>query len=57
MALVSALAQKTYNEILLRYTEKTAKQIGRLLENYEDDKVEKIYKSENIKRQRSKGNN
>lgn len=52
MELVRALAQKTYNEKLLRYTEKTSKQIGRLLGNYEDDKVEKIYKAENIKRQR-----
>lgn len=52
MELVKALAQKTYNEKILRYTEKTTKQIGRLLENYEDDKVEKIYKSENIKRQK-----
>lgn len=51
MALVRDLAQKTYNEKLLKYTEKTSKQIRRLLENYEDDKVEKIYKSENIKRQ------
>ena len=52
MGLVRALAQKTYNEKLLKYTEKTSKQIRRLLENYEDDKVEKIYKSENIKRQK-----
>lgn len=52
MALVRDLAQKTYNEKLLKYTEKTSKQISRLLENYEDDKVEKIYKSENIKRQK-----
>ena len=52
MGLVRALAQKTYNDKLLRYTEKTSKQIERLLENYEDDKVEKIYKSENIKRQK-----
>ena len=52
MELVRALAQKTYNEKILRYTEKTSKQIGRLLENYEDDKVEKIYKSENTKRQK-----
>ena len=52
MGLVSALAQKTYNEKILRYTEETSKQIGRLLKIYEDDKVEKIYKSENIKRQK-----
>ena len=52
MALVSALAQKTYNEKILRYTEETSKQIGRLLKIYEDDKVEKIYIAENIKRQK-----
>ena len=42
MALVRDLAQKKYNEKLLKYTEKTSKQIGRLLKIYEDDKVEKI---------------
>lgn len=52
MGLVRALAQKTYNEKILRYTEETSKQIGRLLKIYEDDKVEKIYIAENIKRQK-----
>lgn len=52
MNLVRDLAQKSYNEKVLRYTEKTSKQISRLLVNYEDDKIEKIYRSENIKRQK-----
>lgn len=51
MELVKALAQKSYNEKLLRYTEKTSKQIEKLLKNYEDDKIEKIYESEHPKRQ------
>ena len=50
MELVRALAQKSYDEKLLRYTEKTSKQIRRLLESYEDDKIEKIYKAEHNKR-------
>ena len=49
--LARALAQKTYNKKLLRYTEKTSKIIRRLLDNYEDHKIEEIYKSEHPKRQ------
>lgn len=52
MELVRALAQKSYDEKLLRYTEKTSKQIRRLLESYEDDKIEKIYKAEHNKRKK-----
>ena len=51
MELVRALAQKSYNEKLLRYTEKTSKQIGKLLDIYEDDMIEKIFKSIHPKRQ------
>lgn len=51
MALVRQLAQKSYNEKILRYTEKTSTQIERLLKNYEDDKIEKIYTSEHPRRQ------
>lgn len=51
MELARALAQKSYNEKILRYTEKTAAQIGKLLKNYDDDKIEIIYTSEHPKRQ------
>lgn len=51
MELVRQLAQKSYNEKILRYTEKTAKQLEKLLKNYEDNKIEEIYSSEHQKRQ------
>lgn len=51
MELIRALAQKSYNEKLLRYTEKTTKQLEKLLKSYEDDKIEKIYRAEHLKRQ------
>ena len=50
--LVRQLAQKSYNEKLARYTEKTSAQIERLLKIYEDNKIEKIYASEHPKRQK-----
>ncbi len=49
--LVKKLAQKSYDEKILRYTEKVTRQIEVLLKNYEDDKIETIYKAEHPNRQ------
>lgn len=49
--LAQMLAQKDYNEKVLQYTEKSIKLINKLLEEYEDDKLEKIYLSEHPMRQ------
>lgn len=44
--LARQLAQKSYNEKILRYAEKTYRRITGLLKDYEDDKLEQIFFSE-----------
>lgn len=51
LKLVKELAQKSYEEKVLRYSEKTEAKIRRLLKNFEDNKIEKIYMSEHPERQ------
>lgn len=50
--LIKALAQKSYDEKLLRLAEKRRKQIDRILVDYEDDEIEEIFKKEHTERQR-----
>lgn len=50
--LAKRLAQKAYDEKVLSYTEKCITQIKRLLKNFEDDKINEIYASEHIERQK-----
>lgn len=50
-ALVRQLAQKTYNEKVLRLVERRLHQIKNLSEEYQDDEIEMIYRKENIIRQ------
>ncbi|MCR5421110.1 MAG: hypothetical protein K6E98_08895 [Lachnospiraceae bacterium] len=50
--LAGELAQKSYNEKVLNYSMKAYNRISRLLKNYEDDKIEKIYMSENREKQK-----
>ena len=49
--LVHKLAQKSYNEKVLRLVERRLKQIKNLSEEYQDDEIERIYQKENIIRQ------
>lgn len=46
------LAQKQYDEKILRYSEKTHNHITKLLRDFDDDKIEKIYYSENVEKQK-----
>ena len=50
--LIRRIVQKSYDEKILRLTEKRIKQIERILSDYEDDEIEKIYKNEHIDKQR-----
>lgn len=50
--LVKKLAQKTYDIKVLRYSEKVYKNITKLLQEYDDEKIEKIFYSENIEKQK-----
>jgi len=50
LGLVKKLAQKAYDKKVLKYAEKTYSQITRLLNEFQDDKLERIYLSENINR-------
>ena len=50
--LARQLAQKSYNEKILRYAEKTYIKISGLLKDYEDDKLEQILFSEHPERQK-----
>ena len=50
--LIQALAQKSYDERLLQLAEKRLKQIDRILVDYEEDEIEKIFKKEHAERQR-----
>lgn len=49
--LVQRLAQKTYDEKVLRLAEKRLAQIEKLAESYEEDEIAKIYQGENETRQ------
>ena len=46
------LAQKAYNEKLIRYAQKSHRNITRLLQDYHDDKLEQIYYSLSEERQK-----
>lgn len=50
--LVQRLAQKTYDEKVLRLAEKRLTQIKRLAESYEEDEISRIYLEENETRQK-----
>ena len=50
--LARQLAQKSYNEKVIKYAEKTYMQINKLLEEYEDEKIEHIYLSEHPEKQK-----
>ena len=50
--LIRVLAQKTYDEKIMRLAEKRLKQIDSILVDYEDDEIEEIYKKEHLGRQR-----
>ncbi len=50
--LVRQLAQKSYDEKILRYTENTLSGIKRILKEYEDDKIESIFISEHPEKQK-----
>ena len=50
--LAQKLAQKSYDEKLLRLAEKRYSQIKKLVEHYEDDELEKIYQQEHAERQK-----
>lgn len=49
---VKKLAQKSYDEKVLRLAEKRISQIKKLTKDYEEDKIEKIYSKEHIERQK-----
>ena len=50
--LIRKLAQKSYDEKLLRVAEKRLNQIKRILKDYEDDEIEQIFLKEHKERQR-----
>lgn len=50
--LVCDLAQKAYDKKILKLAEKRLFQISRILKDYEDDEIEKIYLKEHIERQK-----
>lgn len=50
--LIQQLAQKAYNEKLLKCAEKRLSQIRRLARNYDDNEIEKIYLSESAERRK-----
>ena len=49
--LIRELAQKAYNEKVLRLAERRLHQMEKLLDEYQDDEIEMIYQKENIVRQ------
>lgn len=49
--LVRRLAQKEYDEKVLRLVERRIKQIGRIAKDYHDDEIERIYLSQHVTRQ------
>ena len=50
--LVRQLAQKSYDEKILRYAENTLSGIKRILKEYEDDKIESIFKDQHPEKQK-----
>lgn len=50
--LAKQLAQKSYEEKIYDYTEKTIKYLDRLLSCYTDEKIAEIYANEHIERQK-----
>ena len=50
--LARQLAQKSYNEKVIKYAEKTYIQISKLLEEYEDEKIEQIFLSQHPEKQK-----
>lgn len=50
--LARQLAQKSYDEKILRLTKKRLSQIKKLVKDYADDELEKIYLSEHLERQK-----
>lgn len=50
--LIKKLAQKKYNENVLRYTKKVVAQMDKLLSEYDDNRLEDIYCSEHPDRQK-----
>lgn len=50
-ALIRSLAQKSYDEKVLRLAKKRLTQINRLLKDYKDDEIDQIYKKEHPAKQ------
>lgn len=50
--LIRALAQKSYDEKIIKLTEKRLRQIKRIIKDYEDEEIEKIFLSEHRERQK-----
>lgn len=50
--IIQGLAQKTYDERVLRLAEKRLAQISRITKDYEDNEIEKIYLKEHPERQK-----
>ena len=51
-ALAQQLAQKSYDEKILKLAEKRLSQIRKITKDYADDELEKIYLKEHIERQK-----
>lgn len=52
MKLIRQLAQKKYDQKILRYTGKSLAAIERILRDYDDNKIDEIYLSEHLERQK-----
>lgn len=50
--LIQSLAQKSYDEKVLRLTEKRLAQVQKIVKDYEDDEIEKVYLKEHPERQK-----
>lgn len=50
--LIQSLAQKSYNERVLRLSEKRLKQIQKITKDYEDNEIENVYLDEHSERQK-----
>ena len=51
MELIRQLAQKAYDEKVIKFAEKRLLQIQKLAKNYKDNEIEQIYRNERIERQ------
>ena len=49
--LVQKLAQKSYDEKIVKLTEKRLSQIGKILKDYDDEEIQAIYNNEHKERQ------